>query len=865
MIAFELVGQRISTKRRRSARSHVRFERLDPRILLSGVLDSSFAGSGLLTSDFGADDYGYAVAIQSNGRILAAGTVRTTAGGNDFGILRLMPDGSPDTSFGTGGRVTLDFGTTTASNDEARAIAIDSSGRILVAGYANRGSNNDFAVARFLSNGARDTSFGVNGRVVSNFVNNDQAFAMVIQSDGKIIVGGLINSDFGLARYNVNGSIDTGFSTSGVARTNFGTGLDAVTSLAIQSDGRLVAGGYSTQGAGSDFAVARYNANGALDSTFDGDGTAVTNVGASNDVATSVAVMSDGRIVLAGRSGTDVAVVRYTSNGAPDSGFRSAGIATLDLGGANDSANALALLSDGRIVLAGGSGGLDGSRNFALMQLNLDGSVDSSFGIVSSDFSSDRDEAFAMALQGDGKIVVVGSTSADSLSSSTFDFGIARYRNNQAPQANPGGPYSVPEGSTVQLAGDTSFDPDGSIVSYEWDFDYDGTNFSADATGASAAFDAMNLDGPTSRLVALRVTDDSGETRVATTTVDVTNVAPTITISGNGSSDEGSAYALTLGPVSDPGGDTIAQYIIHWGDGQTSTVDAANLPADRAVQHTYSSGGSSYAITIDLIDEDGAHFDRANPLSVTVNSVPTGITMGGRERGVAGQTFAFEADLGGSAASGPRRVIWDFGDGKTIEMIVTGGTASARHVYCRNGSFRVKLTVVGSSRSGAFAVSVVPFLLESDPANPGPMNLFVGGTTTADRIKFKYQSDKIELWMNGRRQGLFNVTGRIVAYGNDGNDQIVMHGCWNRGAEFHGGKGNDLLMGGRGNDTLNGDAGNDMLMGHDGHDLLRGGAGNDVLLGQAGNDTLDGGAGRDLLHGGPGRNRIITDAEDLLM
>jgi uncharacterized delta-60 repeat protein len=183
----------------------VRFETLDRRLLLSGSIDSSFGVGGLVTSDFGANDSAYAVAVQSDGRIVAAGTVHTPAGGNDFGLVRYMPDGSLDTSFGSGGFVTIDFGLTSASNDHARALVIDSSGRIVVAGYAHRGANNDFAMARLNTDGSLDMSFGTGGKVVTHFMNHDQANAMALQSDGKIVLAGIINNDFGVARYNPDG------------------------------------------------------------------------------------------------------------------------------------------------------------------------------------------------------------------------------------------------------------------------------------------------------------------------------------------------------------------------------------------------------------------------------------------------------------------------------------------------------------------------------------------------------------------------------------------------------------------------------------------------------------------------------------
>src|SRR3954449_3433517 len=206
--------------------SLARFERLDPRTLLSaGALDTSFGGTGLVTQDFGfGDDTGYAVTVQSDGRILVAGTVRGSNGSTDFGVARFNTDGTLDTSFGTGGRLTTDFATSGTSVDEARAITVDSAtGRIYVAGYTNRGSGNDFAVARYNANGSLDTTYGTSGKVVTNFSTNDQAMAMALQSDGKLIVGGMAVGDFALARYTTGGVLDTTFAVSGFAHNAIGT------------------------------------------------------------------------------------------------------------------------------------------------------------------------------------------------------------------------------------------------------------------------------------------------------------------------------------------------------------------------------------------------------------------------------------------------------------------------------------------------------------------------------------------------------------------------------------------------------------------------------------------------------------------
>ncbi len=184
------------------------------------------------------------------------------------------------------------------------------------------------------------------------------------------------------------------------------------------------------------------------------------------------------------------------------------------------------------------------------------------------------------------------------------------------PLADAGGPYTGGEGISIVLDGSQSTAPDDSIADYEWDFDYDSLTFDVDATGVTPRFDAAGIDGPASRTVALRVRDTDGvESDIVTATVTVNNVAPTIALTGATNVDEGSEYTLTLGAVTEPGDDTVTEYVVDWGDGNIDTSLSAG-----DVTHTYADGTSTPTISVDLVDEDGTH-PAAGTLSVTVNNV----------------------------------------------------------------------------------------------------------------------------------------------------------------------------------------------------------------------------------------------------
>jgi uncharacterized delta-60 repeat protein len=293
-----------------------------------GSLDTSFSGDGQLTMDFGSwDDLANSVAIQADGKIVVAGWSSLIDGSVDFALARYNADGSLDTSFSGDGRLITDFGATT---DIAVSVAIQADGKIVAAGTSLQSATEvDFAVARYNADGSLDTSFRGDGRLTTDFgtAGDDFANSVAIQADGKIVVAGEsspsgIWNDFALARYNVDGSLDTSFSGDGRLTTGLGTKDDSAYSVAIQADGKIVAAGWSEQsGTWLDFALARYNVDGSLDTSFSGDGWVTTDFGGANEFAFSVAIQKDGKIVAAGVSDAlgrnTFALARYLNSQPP--------------------------------------------------------------------------------------------------------------------------------------------------------------------------------------------------------------------------------------------------------------------------------------------------------------------------------------------------------------------------------------------------------------------------------------------------------------------------------------------------------------------------------------------------------------------
>jgi uncharacterized delta-60 repeat protein len=323
----------------------------------NGHLDRSFSGDGKVTTQVStlhrdARSEAYAGAIDSHGRIVAAGVAFTKLYLQRIALARYKPNGHLDKSFGKGGEVRARF---TKFDAGARAVAIDSRGRIVVAGF---GPGNSWGLARFKPNGKLDRSFGENGTLITPFTDYDEAESIAIDSQGRIVAGGYAKRDLGLARYEPNGHLDPSFGDGGMVRTNF-PGLASADSIAIDPQGRIVAAVDSREpGNVRRFAVARYSEDGSLDGSF-GDGGEVTTDFGGRSVAQDVAIDGRGRIVVAGRSASSghrkFAIARYLPDGNLDPAFSHDGkvITTFGSGKAVQGANGVTIDHNGRIVSAG--------------------------------------------------------------------------------------------------------------------------------------------------------------------------------------------------------------------------------------------------------------------------------------------------------------------------------------------------------------------------------------------------------------------------------------------------------------------------------------------------------------------------------
>lgn len=333
----------------------------------NGTLDTSFNGDGKLTQDIdGEDDAANTVALQSDGKIIVAGqAVDSFSGDADFAVARYNSNGAIDTNFSFSGLVIRDFD---LQFDEATGSLVQPDGKILVAGTAQIGgsgfSDEDFAVVRLNSDGSPDSSFGSAGETTTDFgFGNDSATKAIHQPDGKLLVTGAAETasgsfDFALARYTSDGNLDTSFGNGGKLTTDFANGVDEGIDSILQPDGKILVVGKATVNGNADFGIVRYNTNGTLDTSFGTGGKVTADFGFGGDNAASVVLQPNGKIIVvgtvSGSSVSQVGIVRYNSDGKLDTSFGNGGKLTSDLPNGAIAGGAV-LQPDGKLLVTGGT------------------------------------------------------------------------------------------------------------------------------------------------------------------------------------------------------------------------------------------------------------------------------------------------------------------------------------------------------------------------------------------------------------------------------------------------------------------------------------------------------------------------------
>lgn len=521
----------------------------------------------------------------------------------------LLNAGDLDLTFGIGGKVKTSIG---AANDYAYGLALDSNGKIVVAGESFNGANYDIALARYSVDGSLDTSFDGDGKLTTDFdSSDDEVYQVVIDKRGRIVVAGVYGDhpgngnygSFALARYNADGKLDTSFDGDGKVITDFFPASDGALNIAIDANDRIVVAGDTREPGNNNFALARYDEDGRLDTSFDGDGKVTTDFG-QQDHGIGMAIDGQGRIVVVGWSepsgnvsARNFALARYRTDGSLDPAFGSGGMLTTDFGGAIDAAISVKIDNIGRIIVSGYSEPNVGNENFALARYHADGTLDTSFdgdGLVTTAFSSKTDEAINLAIDADGKIVAAGYA----FNGADYDFALARYND---------------DGSL-----DLDFNDDGKVLTDFGSGDDYGYRVALDAAGkvvvSGYVFNGHDYDFALARYLA---DDDGNQPPIASDDSATTTVSIPIHIDDLANDTDTEHDPLTIRILSQP--------IV---GGGSAAVDQHGTPNDSTDDRIYYIPGlaGTYSFTYKLND---GHSD-SNVATVTVTVSPPFVNLTAR-------------------------------------------------------------------------------------------------------------------------------------------------------------------------------------------------------------------------------------------
>ncbi|TAN71370.1 MAG: hypothetical protein EPN17_01665 [Methylobacter sp.] len=802
--------------------------------------------NGAIITDFGSLDTGNYVFTQADGKITVMG-ITSGLTSDDLAVARYNADGSLDTSFDSDGKL---IATAVMTINAVRPL---SDGKFITVG----GSAGDFAVARYNSDGSLDSTFDMDGKATTDFYYSDYANAIAVQADGKLLVVGSTWDPyyFGAARYNADGSLDTGFSTDGEVYNDSFSGYGAATAVAIQPDGKSVIAGIS----GTDFGVARLDRYGNMDTSFDGDGKVSTDLGGT-DIVKTVMVLSSGKILMAGTSNGDFALVRYNANGSLDTSFDTDGKLVTDLGG-TETLNSLITLADGKFLAAG----TDGNNDLLLMRFNSDGSLDSSFdsdGKVATDLGG-WETGNSVAVQSDGKILLAGTTdtdialvryNSDGSLDTTFNGAGGVTATNHLPTGKVTINDTTPTVGDTLVASHTLADADGlGTITYQWLTGSTvlgtGTTHTVTAAelGKTLTVSASYTDkGGSAETVSSAVTAAVAESGTVTPPVGGTPGFVFTPQSGTATGEDGTSvdYAVTLN--SQPVRDVTLTFT-------SSNVKEGAITSAKTMTFTNSNWATAQTLTIKGVDDAVNDGNVSYQISVAVSTidinyklltvVPLALSNTDNDAAVPGKVIY--GDVGGSKsdfiASGPADD--QSGDGNdTIYGLNMPDDLS--------GGLGNDTIYGGLGPDNLFGEDGNDTLWgdeDADYMEGGAGNDTLDGGTGSDTMIGGKGNDTYYLGYDAK--DVINDQGAASDVDTVIMPYLITSYTLPKGIEngtIAAGTSNSNLTGNTGNNELTGNAGNNILNGAVGRDSLFGGVGNDVLVGGTSNDTLSGGAGKDV-------------------
>ncbi len=365
-----------------------------------------------------------------------------------FPMLLILPlhlmavDGDLDISFGNNGVVTTDF---EDRDNYGKDVVIQSDGKIVVVGYSSGSTKADISLVRYNSDGSLDGTFGNSGKVMTDFSEHGAIIERaVLQDDGKIVVVGRASNGsrtgIALARYNADGSLDTSFDSDGKITVFIGDDDAYGYDISIDENGKIVVVGRVYGNSQLNCALARFNSDGMFDTSFASIGWTATNFSTGN-TCYAMRIQDDGKIVAVGSS-NDFFLTRYNIDGTIDTSFGTNGIVTTDIAGNSDSARSIIIQSDGKIVVAGSSVNSDGfTTSMVLARYHINGILDNSFGtngVMTTFVEHPVNYATDIVLQNNNKIIISGYFWTDPIDGYDDAFIVARYNSNGSPDSTFG-------------------------------------------------------------------------------------------------------------------------------------------------------------------------------------------------------------------------------------------------------------------------------------------------------------------------------------------------------------------------------------------------------------------------------------------
>lgn len=402
----------------------------------SGILDTSFGNNGIVTTVIsGTYNLGHTSVVQADGKIIVAGEAGESST-YKVAVVRYNTDGTLDGSFANSGTLIVQVG---SARSYARNIAIQPDGKIVIGAYTYDDIASDFALVRLNADGTLDSSFGTNGITIVDNGSHEVVDAMTILNDGKILLAGNNYDNFLAARFNTDGSLDTSFGTNGWTTTIFDSSYGQVKDATSQNDGKILLSGFASDISTGrhKIAVARFNTDGTIDSTFGTSGQVSFNIGSFDDYGAGVAVQTDGKIMIGGYtildsnfSKYDFAAVRLNSDGTFDDSYGTNGIVvTSVIDNGRNYAEQMLIQPDNKTVLMGFVGVGSNDDDMGMVRFDIDGNLDATFGTggkVTTDVNGRYDYGKAIAIQPDHKIILTGYSYT---SAGVAEIVVARYDN----------------------------------------------------------------------------------------------------------------------------------------------------------------------------------------------------------------------------------------------------------------------------------------------------------------------------------------------------------------------------------------------------------------------------------------------------